>query len=61
MQRKVKASGINPVSQMDFASHAPPEDPARALVWLLTEEAAEFAGQEISLRDPEIRARIGLR
>jgi 3-oxoacyl-[acyl-carrier protein] reductase len=60
MQRKVKASGINPVSQMDFASHAPPEDPARALVWLLTEDAAGFAGQEISLRDPEIRARIGL-
>jgi NAD(P)-dependent dehydrogenase (short-subunit alcohol dehydrogenase family) len=60
MQRKIKASGINPVSQMDFASHAPPEDPARALVWLLTEDAAAFAGQEISLRDPEMRARIGL-
>ena len=25
MQRKIRASGINPVSQMDFASHAPPE------------------------------------
>lgn len=60
MQRKIKASGINPVSQMDFASHAPPEAPARALVWLLTEAAAEFAGQEISLRDPDMRARIGL-
>ena len=34
MQRAIKASGINPVSQMDFASHAPPEEPARALVWL---------------------------
>ena len=34
MQRKIKASGINPVSQMDFASHAPVEEPARALVWL---------------------------
>ena len=45
---------------MDFASHAPPEDPARALVWLLTEDAAAFAGQEVSLRDPDIRARIGL-
>jgi hypothetical protein len=29
-------------------------------VWLLTEDAAEFAGQEISLRNPEMRARIGL-
>ncbi|HVH02683.1 MAG TPA: SDR family oxidoreductase [Amaricoccus sp.] len=60
MQRAIKASGINPVSQMDFAAHAPVEHPARALVWLATEDAAPFAGQEISLRDPETRARIGL-
>jgi len=60
MQRAVKASGINPVSQMDFASHAPPEVPAKALVWLCTDDAADFAGQEVSLRDPDIRARIGL-
>jgi NAD(P)-dependent dehydrogenase (short-subunit alcohol dehydrogenase family) len=60
MQRAIKASGINPVSQMDFARHAPATDPAKALVWLLTDDAAEFAGQEISLRDPDMRARIGL-
>ncbi|TPE52087.1 SDR family oxidoreductase [Amaricoccus solimangrovi] len=60
MQRRIKASGINPVSQMDFASHAAPEDPAKALVWLCTDAAAAFAGEEISLRDPEMRARIGL-
>ena len=60
MQRTIRASGINPVSQMDFASHAPPEEPARALVWLLSEDAAGFAGQEVSLRDPDIRARVGL-
>jgi NAD(P)-dependent dehydrogenase (short-subunit alcohol dehydrogenase family) len=60
MQRAIKSSGINPVSQMDFATHAPPDEPARALVWLLTEDAAPFAGQEVSLRDPDIRARVGL-
>jgi NAD(P)-dependent dehydrogenase (short-subunit alcohol dehydrogenase family) len=60
MQRAIKASGINPVSQMDFAIHAPPQAPARALVWMCTDDAAEFAGQEVSLRDPDIRARIGL-
>jgi NAD(P)-dependent dehydrogenase (short-subunit alcohol dehydrogenase family) len=60
MQRKIRASGINPVSQMDFASHAPAEDPARALVWLMTDDALPYAGEEVSLRDPEIRARIGL-
>ena len=31
-----------------------------ALVWLATEAAADLAGEEVSLRDPEIRARIGL-
>ena len=60
MQRRIRASGINPVSQMDFAAHVPPEVPARALVWLATDAAAEFAGQEVSLRDPAFRARIGL-
>lgn len=60
MQRKIKASGINPVSQMDFAQHAPVEAPAQALVWLCSDDAAEFAGQEVSLRDPAIRAQVGL-
>ena len=60
MQRTIRASGINPVSQMDFSQHAPVATPARALVWLCTDAAAEFAGQEISLRDPAMRARIGL-
>ena len=60
MQKKIRASGINPVSQMDFSAHAPAEAPARALVWLATDDAAEFAGQEVSLRDTAIRARIGL-
>ena len=60
MQRTIKASGINPVSQMDFSQHAPVEAPAQALVWLCTEDAAEFAGTEVSLRDPAIRARVGL-
>ncbi len=60
MQRKIKASGINPVSQMDFSQHIPPEWPAQALVWLCTEDAAEFSGEEVSLRDEAIRARVGL-
>ena len=60
MQRAIKASGINPVSRMEFADHAPPEHPARALVWLCTPDADAFAGTEVSLRDPAVRARIGL-
>ena len=59
MQRAIRASGINPVSQMDFSAHAPAEFPARALVWLATDDAAELGGAEVSLRDPAIRARLG--
>ena len=60
MQREIKASGINPVSQLDWTDHIPPEWPARALVWMCTPEADEFIGREISLRDEALRQRIGL-
>lgn len=60
MQVLIKASGINPVSQMDESDHIDPEWPAKAITWLCAEGAAEYAGQEISLRDAEIRQKIGL-
>ncbi len=60
MQVQIKASGINPVSQLDPSVHIPAEWAAKAIVWLTTPEAAEFAGTDVSLRDPDIRARIGL-
>ncbi len=60
MQREIKASGINPVSKLEWEDHIPPEWPAKALVWMCSGDADEFCGQEISLRDEAIRARIGL-
>ncbi len=60
MQREIKASGINPVSQLEWSDHIPPEWPAQALLWMCGAEADEFLGQEISLRDPAIRSRIGI-
>ncbi len=60
MQREIKESGINPVSQLDWSVHIPPEWPAKALVWMSTPDADEFLGEEISLRDEAIRARVGL-
>ncbi|MEY8837949.1 SDR family oxidoreductase, partial [Cribrihabitans sp. XS_ASV171] len=33
MQREIKKSGINPVSQLDWEAHIPPDWPARALLW----------------------------
>jgi NAD(P)-dependent dehydrogenase (short-subunit alcohol dehydrogenase family) len=60
MQRDIKASGINPVSQMDWSDHVDPDWPARALLWMCSPDADEFLGQEISLRDEDIRKRAGL-
>ncbi|WP_371061038.1 SDR family oxidoreductase [Rhodosalinus sp. 5P4] len=60
MQREIKASGINPVSALDWSEHIPPEWPARALVWMCGAEADPWIGEEISLRDPDIRAKVGL-
>lgn len=60
MQREIKASGINPVSQLDWEAHIPADWPARALLWMCTGDADEFTGTEISLRDEAIRKRIGL-
>ncbi|MEL6235698.1 MAG: SDR family oxidoreductase [Pseudomonadota bacterium] len=60
MQVAIKASGINPVSQLDPAIHIPPDWVGRAIAWLATDAAAEFRGQDVSLRDEDIRRRIGL-
>lgn len=60
MQRDIKASGINPVSQLDWSDHIPPEWVAKALVWMCTPEADSYKGAEISLRDEGIRATLGL-
>jgi NAD(P)-dependent dehydrogenase (short-subunit alcohol dehydrogenase family) len=60
MQHEIKASGINPVSQLDWSDHIPPDWPARALVWMCTPQADPHLGQEISLRDPDIRQKVGL-
>ena len=60
MQKEIKASGINPVSQLDWSVHIPAEWPARTLLWMCSEDADEFVGTEISLRDEAIRSRVGL-
>lgn len=60
MQRAIKASGIGPVARLDWSDHIPPEWPARALVWMCTPDADEFAGQDVSLRQDAIRRRAGL-
>jgi NAD(P)-dependent dehydrogenase (short-subunit alcohol dehydrogenase family) len=60
MQREIKASGVNPISQLDWDVHIPADWPARALLWMCDADADEFCGGEISLRDENIRKRAGL-
>ncbi len=60
MQIKIKASGINPVSQLDPSAHISAEWSARAIAWLCTEAASEFCGTDFSLKDEENRKKAGL-
>jgi NAD(P)-dependent dehydrogenase (short-subunit alcohol dehydrogenase family) len=60
MQREIKSSGINPVSQLAWEDHIPADWPARALLWMCSPDADDCVGTEVSLRDETIRKRIGL-
>jgi NAD(P)-dependent dehydrogenase (short-subunit alcohol dehydrogenase family) len=60
MQRTIKASGVNAVSQMDWSAHIPADWPAKALLWMCSPDADDWIGREVSLRDDSIRRRLGL-
>ena len=60
MQVKIKASGINPVSQLDPAVHIPADWPARALLWMCGPEANPWLGTDVMLRDEAVRKAVGL-
>ncbi|MBB5515628.1 NAD(P)-dependent dehydrogenase (short-subunit alcohol dehydrogenase family) [Rubricella aquisinus] len=60
MQTQIRASGINPVSQLDPGVHIPPEWVADALAWLCTAAADPHLGGDFSIKTPEGRAAVGL-
>ena len=60
MQRVIKASGINPVSQLDWEVHIPADWPAKCLLWMCSAQADGYCGEEISLREDTIRRAVGL-
>lgn len=60
MQRVIAASGVNPVSRLAWEDHIPPEWPAKALLWMCGPEADAFLGQDVKLREDNIRRRVGL-
>ena len=46
MQAEIKESGINQVSKLDWSVHIPADWPARALLWMCSNEANEFIGKK---------------
>lgn len=60
MQRDIKTSGINQVADLDWSVHIPPEWPAQALVWMCSPDADAYLGTDVSLREEDIRKKVGL-
>jgi 3-oxoacyl-[acyl-carrier protein] reductase len=60
MQVLIRASGVNPVSRIPRGNLTPVAHPAAAIVYLCTSAADDLNGQEVSLRDDPLRARLGL-
>lgn len=60
MQRVIKASGVNAVSQLDFSVHIPAEWAAKCLVWMCGPAADDYLGRDVSLRDEDVRRAVGL-
>ena len=60
MQRTIQASGINPVSMLDWSWHIPPEWVAEAVVWLITDAGREYDGGDFQLKSREGKRAVGL-
>ena len=60
MQEKIRASGLNPVSQILPEDHLPAELPAAVIAWLCRAEAADYPQGECNIRDIALLARAGV-
>lgn len=60
MQVEIRASGVNPVSQLGASAHIPPQWAAKALVWMCGAGADPWLGCDVSLRDGEVRRAVGV-
>ncbi len=61
MMKKIKASGINPVSQLDWSSHISPEWAAKAVLFLCGPDGKEFSGTDFSIKTQEGKDRVVLK
>ena len=60
MQRDIKVSGLGSISKLDWDEHIPPEWPAKALLWMCSSDADAWLGDDVSLREVDVRKRVGL-
>lgn len=60
MQAAIRESGVNAISQLDWAVHIPASWPAQALVWMAGPDGDAHLGQELSLREDWLRKAVGL-
>ena len=60
MQKTIRESGINPVSQIAPEDLGDPTIPARVLIYLCGPEGRQYAGQELRAADPELRRAAGI-
>lgn len=60
MHVAIRESGINPASELKRSDLSPTWEPAHAIVWLCTSEADDLAGQELDVRQEDLRRRVGL-
>ena len=60
MQEKIRASRLNPVSQIPPEGHLPPELPAQVIAWLCRAEAADYPQGECNIRDEALIRRAGV-
>ncbi|KGF69853.1 short-chain dehydrogenase [Hoeflea sp. BAL378] len=60
MQRAIKTSGVNPVSQLDWSQHISPDWVGEAIAWLATDAGRAYDGGDMSLRTDEARRAVGL-
>ena len=60
MQVKIRASGLNQVSQIPRANLSPVEHAVRGLLYLCDPASDDLIGQDVSMRDEAFRKRIDL-
>jgi NAD(P)-dependent dehydrogenase (short-subunit alcohol dehydrogenase family) len=61
MQGRIRASGLNPISQLPREKLTRPDAAARGVVWLFEAMPADLSGMELDIRDEAFLQRIGAR